>query len=187
VGVGAISQRWAFGVFLDRDGTLIETTIEDGVPRAATALETVEILPGVRESLRQLRRAGLALAMVTNQPDVARGTLQREVVEQINAYVAAELAIDAVACCYHDDVDSCACRKPRPGMLVDAAARLGVPLLGSFVIGDRWRDIKAGQRAGCTTILLRNAYSGDQVQADYEADNFGRAAEIILRCLEERR
>jgi D-glycero-D-manno-heptose 1,7-bisphosphate phosphatase len=89
-------------------------------------------------------------------------------------------------CCYHDDVDRCECRKPRPGMLFDAAAQLGVILPLSFVVGDRWRDVEAGRAAGCTTILLRQPYSGDVVRADFEAPDLASAAETILRCWEKR-
>jgi D-glycero-D-manno-heptose 1,7-bisphosphate phosphatase len=96
------------------------------------------------------------------------------------------LTIDEIACCCHDDADACACRKPAPGMLVDAAKRLDIPLADSFMVGDRWRDVEAGKRAGCRTILLRQTYSGTSVQADFEAVDLPGAAEIILRCWEER-
>jgi histidinol phosphatase-like enzyme len=96
-----------------------------------------------------------------------------------------ELAVDEIACCYHDDADACACRKPLPGMLVDAAERLGIPLAESFMVGDRWRDVEAGKNAGCRTIWLRQAYSERSVQADFDAADLSEAAEIIVRCWED--
>jgi D-glycero-D-manno-heptose 1,7-bisphosphate phosphatase len=174
-------------VFLDRDGTLIDTFVKDGVPTAARSLDSVQLLPGVRQALEQLRNAGFVLVLVTNQPDVARGALDRGVVEQIHARLLSELPLDDVECCYHDDTDNCDCRKPRPGMLIDSARRLGVTLQHSFAVGDRWRDIEAGKRAGCTTILLRRPYSGDTVRPDFEAADIGAAATIILRRQEQRK
>lgn len=174
-------------VFLDRDGTLIRTSVVDGVPKPPGSPEDVAVLPGVSEALERLREAGFLLIVVTNQPDVARGTATRELVETIHAGLRAHLAIDAISTCYDDDVDDCACRKPRPGLLVDAADRFGIDLRVSFMVGDRWRDTEAGRRAGCTTVLLRQPYSGgSEEQADYEAADLPEAAEIILRCREER-
>ena len=170
----------AAAVFLDRDGTLIRTVVENGVPQAARSLAETEILPGVPDALARLRQAGFKLAIFTNQPDVARGDVSRADVEAINAHLRDALGLDAVMCCFHDDADACACRKPQPGMLFDAAAQLGVPLPRSYVVGDRWRDIQAGLAAGCTTILLRQPYSGDSVQPHFEARDLASAAEIIL-------
>src|SRR5207247_1172354 len=117
---------------------------------------------------------------------VARGTLDQRVVEQMHAHLQRELELDRVMCCYHDDVHACTCRKPQPGMLVDAAEQLGVLLQDSFIVGDRWRDVEAGKRAGCTTILLNKPYSGSKEHADYEVDDLSDAVEIILRRRGER-
>jgi D-glycero-D-manno-heptose 1,7-bisphosphate phosphatase len=175
-------------VFLDRDGTLNETRVEDGVPRPPTSVEALAILPGVPEALQQLRAAGLALIVVTNQPDVARGTLRREAVEVMHRALRERLPLDEIACCYHDDADDCACRKPRPGMLIDSAKRHGVDLPLSFVVGDRWRDIEAGRRAGCTTVLLGRSYSErERAEPDFEAADLSAASQLILGCLEGRR
>jgi D-glycero-D-manno-heptose 1,7-bisphosphate phosphatase len=83
--------------------------------------------------------------------------------------------------CYHDDVDECLCRKPKPGLLLDAARRLDLDLGRGFMIGDRWRDVGAGRAAGCTTILLRRSYSGDREEPDFVAASLPKAAAIVLR------
>ena len=171
-------------VFLDRDGTLNRIVVKDGVPNPPASVEDLQILPGVQQALDRLRQAGFLLAVVTNQPDVARGTLHFDAAEQINDLLRGRLGLDALLCCYHDDADNCGCRKPRPGMLIDAAQRYGLNLRRSFLVGDRWGYIRAGQLAGCTTVLLRRPYSG-YVQADFEAADLPEAAEIILRCKEE--
>ena len=185
MGISPVDRRRA-AVFLDRDGTLVRTSVTNGVPVPAHTVAELDVLPGVTEALDRLRRVGFALVMVTNQPDVARGTLERGTVEDMHAWLRHKLALDEIACCYHDDADACTCRKPLPGMLVDVAERLDIPLADSFMVGDRWRDVEAGKRAGCRTILLRHAYSGTSVQADFEALDLREAAEIILRCWEER-
>jgi D-glycero-D-manno-heptose 1,7-bisphosphate phosphatase len=146
-------------VFLDRDGVIIEARVEDGVALAATGADAVVIPSDVPAAVARLRRAGYALVVVTNQPDVARGTTPRELVEAINARLRDELELDAAYVCAHDNDDRCACRKPRPGMLLDAAADLELDLGSSWLVGDRWVDIGAAAAAGVRSILLERPYS----------------------------
>lgn len=142
-------------VFLDRDGVLNRPRIgPDDVSRPPQSLDELEILPGVDEACRDLRALGLRLIVVTNQPDVARGTQTREVVVAINDALARALPLDAIYVCFHDDANDCECRKPKPGLLLSAARDWGIDLSASFLVGDRWSDIEAGKRAGCTTILI---------------------------------
>src|SRR4051812_16504630 len=112
--------------FLDRDGTLIETRVVDGRPHPVHGARDVAIIDGVPEACARLRAAGYVLAMVTNQPDVARGTVDPATIEAVNTEVVERLQLDLSRVCYHDDVDHCLCRKPRPGMLLDAASTLGI-------------------------------------------------------------
>jgi D-glycero-D-manno-heptose 1,7-bisphosphate phosphatase len=141
-------------VFLDRDGVITEAVLRDGRPHPSTT-----ILPGVAPALAELRAAGFALVVVTNQPDVARGTITKDTVEAFHAKLRDELGLDAVYACFHDDADHCACRKPAPGMLLDAARDLGLDPATSFMVGDRWRDIEAGAAAGCRTIFVDREYA----------------------------
>jgi D-glycero-D-manno-heptose 1,7-bisphosphate phosphatase len=138
-------------VFLDRDGVINRAYWRDGVSRPPSALETLEILPGVEDALRRLRLAGYRLIVVTNQPDVARGTLTRETVDAMHDRLLSVLSLDEIRVCYHDDADACACRKPRPGLLTMGAP---VNFAASVMVGDRWRDIEAGRNAGCATVLV---------------------------------
>src|SRR6185503_1526485 len=92
-------------------------------------------------------------------PDVARGTQTIRGVEALNEMLGAALPIDEFRVCYHHDPDGCGCRKPAPGMLLEAAAASGLSLQDSFLIGDRWRDIEAGRRADCRTVLLGDGYN----------------------------
>jgi D-glycero-D-manno-heptose 1,7-bisphosphate phosphatase len=145
-------------VFLDRDGVINRAVVRDGKPYPPASLAEVEILPGVPEALGELKRAGFALIVVTNQPDVARGTQSRAVVDAIHARLQAELPLDAIYGCFHDDGDHCACRKPAPGLLLDAALHHDLNLGKSFMVGDRWRDTEAGAAAGCRTVFVDHQY-----------------------------
>ena len=151
----------ARAVFLDRDGVINRAVIRDGKPYPPRSLAELELLPGVPEALQLLHDAGLLLIVVTNQPDVARGTQTKEAVEAMHDSLRASLPIDAVRACYHDG-DGCNCRKPKPGFLFDAQDEFGVELHSSYMVGDRWRDIEAGQRAGCACLFVDNSYNERQ-------------------------
>jgi transaldolase len=151
----------ARAVFLDRDGVLNRAVIRNGRPFPPAAADELEIVADARMSLRRLREAGFRVVVVTNQPDVARGTQSIERVEAIHAVLASSLPIDEFRVCYHDDIDACRCRKPSPGMLLEAAALSDLSLEQSFLVGDRWRDIEAGRRAGCRTVLVGDGYQED--------------------------
>jgi D-glycero-D-manno-heptose 1,7-bisphosphate phosphatase len=153
VGIDHLSGRPA--VFLDRDGVLNESLVgADGVPRPPSGLAEFALVEGAAEACRRLGSLGFLRIVVTNQPDVARGTQQRDVVEAIHQRLRDYVSLDDIRVCYHDDDDLCDCRKPKPGLLVSAAHDWGIDLASSFMIGDRWRDVEAGQRAGCATILI---------------------------------
>lgn len=168
-------------VFLDRDGVINRAVVRDGRPYPPVSLDELEILPGVAQALLSLKAAGFILVVVSNQPDVARGTVPRSVVESINSLLAAKLPLDRVVICYHDSADACSCRKPQPGMLLSAASDLGLDLGRSFMVGDRWRDVEAGQSAGCRTFFIDYGYNERQPAfCDYRVTSLAQAAEIIL-------
>jgi D-glycero-D-manno-heptose 1,7-bisphosphate phosphatase len=146
-------------VFLDRDGIINRAIVRDGKPFPPDNFDQLEILPGVREALDKLHAANYLLIVVTNQPDVARGTAKKEDVEKMNAYLSSQLPIDEFRTCYHDNHDGCHCRKPLPGSLLDAAQQHQIDLSKSFMVGDRWRDIEAGAAAGCKTFYINYRYS----------------------------
>jgi D-glycero-D-manno-heptose 1,7-bisphosphate phosphatase len=178
MGVGALMAR---AVFLDRDGVINRTLVRDGKPYPPRNVGELEILPGVAEALKQLHNVGFKLIVVTNQPDVARGTQTRAMVEEINTALRSRLPIDEFRVCYHDDADQCACRKPRAGALLQSAQEFGIDLKASFMIGDRWRDIEAGRRAGCKTIFIDYHYAEkERVEPDHCACHLTDATDWIL-------
>src|SRR3979411_1037480 len=110
-------------VFLDRDGVVNRALLREGRPSPPASLSDLRVLPGVREACRHLREAGFALILITNQPDIARGSVQTEQVHAINNLLQRYLQLDDTRMCPHDDDAHCACRKPRPGLLLEAARR----------------------------------------------------------------
>ncbi len=160
-----IADRGAGGfpaVFLDRDGVLNEVEVRDGVPHPPASLADMRLLAGVDLACRRLSDLGFKLVVVTNQPDVARGSRTLAEVEQMNDYLRGLLPLDDVVVCPHDDKDDCPCRKPLPGMLLDAARRLSLDLSRSFCVGDRWRDVEAGQRAGVRQSIFIDRNYGER-------------------------
>jgi D-glycero-D-manno-heptose 1,7-bisphosphate phosphatase len=145
-------------VFLDRDGVLNEPVVRDGKPYPPATVAEFTLTPDAAAGCTDLRADGYQLVVVTNQPDVARGTQSRAVVDAMHGALRELIDVDAVYVCPHDDVDGCDCRKPQPGMLTRAATDLDLDLSRSFLVGDRWRDVEAGRRAGVRTVWIDRGY-----------------------------
>jgi D-glycero-D-manno-heptose 1,7-bisphosphate phosphatase len=168
-------------VFLDRDGVLNEAIIRGGKPFPPQSIEELVIVADARAALEALRGHGYRLIVTTNQPDIARGTSTREQVARLNQHLRDRLPVDAIEVCDHDDADQCACRKPAPGLLTRAAERDGIVLATSFMVGDRWRDIEAGRRAGCRTVLIGDGYGeAFRSQPDIAVRSLTQATSWIL-------
>jgi D-glycero-D-manno-heptose 1,7-bisphosphate phosphatase len=168
-------------VFLDRDGVINRAVVRDGKPHPPESVADMEILPGVSSAMAALHGAGFLLIVVTNQPDVARGITPRAVVEGINARLSSELPIDEFRTCYHDIGDGCDCRKPRPGAMIAAAGQHDIDLARSYMVGDRWVDMEAGQRAGCRTLFVDYGYAERQPDSiHHRVRSLEEAARIIL-------
>ena len=168
-------------VFLDRDGVLNRAKIISNKPYPPSNMDEMEILPGVHEGIQLLRHAGFKLIVITNQPDVARGITDVKIVNELNYFISQELKVDEIMCCFHDDIVNCTCRKPKPGMLFDAAKKWGINLSVSYLIGDRWRDIETANNANVTSILIDYDYDEKKLNADFECSNFFEAVNFILK------
>lgn len=179
MGVDQVSRA---AVFLDRDGVLLKPVIRDGRPYPPASLSEMEIFPEAPAALARLRERGFALVVVTNQPDVARGAQSAPVLDRMHAALARALPLDDILTCPHDDADHCACRKPKPGLIEEAARRHALDPARSFLIGDRWRDIDAGHAAGCTCLLIDYGYRERAPSAAPAArvHSLAEAAEWIL-------
>jgi D-glycero-D-manno-heptose 1,7-bisphosphate phosphatase len=169
-------------VFLDRDGVINRAVIRDGKPYPPATLEEFELLPGVRQAIAALRDAGFLIIVVTNQPDVATGVQRREVVEAMHDKLRAARLCDDIKACYHTEADRCDCRKPRPGMLIDAAREWQIDLSRSFMVGDRWRDVAAGKAAGCYTFFIDYEYRERPADSpDAVVESLEEAGRLILQ------
>jgi D-glycero-D-manno-heptose 1,7-bisphosphate phosphatase len=166
---------------LDRDGVINHAVVRNGRSHPPDTLAEFELIPGVAEATHALHQAGFLLVVVTNQPDVGAGRQQQTVVEEMHARLRSALPLDDIRVCYHVDADGCACRKPKPGMLLDAARQWDITLPESVLVGDRWRDIDAGRAAGCRTILIKSQYDERQAEGyDVVVASLLDASRLIL-------
>ncbi len=155
--------------------------MRDGKAASPRAVDELQIEPDAPATLQALKAAGYLLFVVTNQPDVRRGLMSAETLEAIHARLAQALPVDEIAACLHDNIDACACRKPKPGLVLDLAERYDIDLRQSWLIGDQDRDIACGQAASCKTILLRRDYnSGTVAVADQVVERLSQSLSYIL-------
>lgn len=171
-------------VFLDRDGVLNQAVVRNGKPHPPANAKELALAPDADAALQELKAQGFLLLVVTNQPDVAKGITTRAVVEDINRKLASELPVDNIFVCYHQDSDNCDCRKPKPGMILEGARKHNVDLAESFMVGDRWRDVEAGQNAGCRTVFIDGGYEERQPARPPDATVYSlkEAANWILQA-----
>jgi D-glycero-D-manno-heptose 1,7-bisphosphate phosphatase len=182
-------------VFLDRDGTLNRQIIREGRPFPPSTLDQFALFPDVPEACARLEAAGYVLVVATNQPDVGRGSQSRAMVEAMHARLRQWVPqIARIEVCYSPGLTSAGSapggstqvpdrrRKPEPGMLLDAARALDLDLTRSWMIGDRWRDIDCGRRAGVRTVFIDYGYAEELREApDFTVHSFAEAAAVILR------
>jgi D-glycero-D-manno-heptose 1,7-bisphosphate phosphatase len=170
-------------IFLDRDGILDNSIVRNGKPYPPSSASEVELPRGITDALVQLKNLEFLLIVVTNQPDVVRGTTSMEKVEQINNYLKSKLPLDEIFVCFHDDEDGCICRKPNPGLILDAVVKYNINVITSYMIGDRWKDIEAGRKAGCTTLWVDYGYAEvfKSESPDYTCKSPAEAMQWIIK------
>lgn len=149
-------------VFLDRDGVVNKAIIKDNLPQSPKKLSELEIIQGVRLSIELLKMKGFEIVVITNQPDIARGLITINEIESFHKKIESETGITNFYVCPHDEIDTCKCRKPKIGLIQNASIKLGIDLSTSYVVGDRWKDIEAGQTAGCQCFFIDYKYSEKQ-------------------------
>ena len=172
-------------VFLDRDGVINRVAVQNGMPHPPSDIREFELYEDVSAGCARLKAANFRLVVITNQPDVGRGTQSREAVEAMNLKMQSALPLlDRIEICYHAGErygQSCNCRKPRPGLILRAAAELNIDPKRSYVIGDRWRDVDCAHAAGCRAILIERGYKESLREApDFTVANFSDAVNAIL-------
>ena len=170
--------------FLDRDGVLVETLVRNNRAFAPVSLAEFRLEPDAGLQVGRLARAGLLPIVVTNQPEVARGIIAPAILEEMHERLRKAVPVEDIFVCAHDGPDGCGCRKPKPGMLKAAAAKWGIDLAGSFMVGDRSSDVEAGQAAGCYTVLIERSYSGT-ASPGARAHDLATAVDAVLARLKE--
>jgi D-glycero-D-manno-heptose 1,7-bisphosphate phosphatase len=173
-------------VFLDRDGVINRVTVRNGTPHPPSHAEEFALYEDVPDGCARLKAANFLLVVITNQPDVGRGTQSREAVEAMNLKMQSALpSLDRIEICYHAGErygQPCDCRKPRPGLILRAAAELNIDPRRSYVIGDRWRDIDCARAAGCRAIFIERRYKESLREApDFTVADFNDAVSAVLR------
>src|SRR5687768_16280296 len=179
-------------VFLDRDGVLNRPVVRDGRPLPPAQIDEFELYPDAASACAQLKTAGFLLVVVTNQPDVGRGTQSREAVEAMHAKLRAAIpSLDAIEVCFHAGAahgEPCECRKPKPGMLRRAAAALQIELRESFLIGDRWRDVDCAHAAGCRAVFIDHGYREElKEKPEFTVSKLSDGVSAILKALPRNR
>lgn len=146
-------------VFLDRDGVLTIPEFRDGRSYAPRTLETFRLYPDAASSVTDLKRAGFIVIVATNQPDVGAGLVARNVVEEMHARLRYALSVDDIEVCYDTSAEATDRRKPGSGMLLSAARTWNLDLAQSYLVGDRWSDVRAAVGAGCTPVFVDLGYA----------------------------
>lgn len=149
-------------VFLDRDGVVNRALIREHTPNSPKRIEELVILNGVKEAVSILHDHGFVTVVVTNQPDIARGLLSLDLLSSLQKVISIETGLQNFYVCIHDENDDCDCRKPKTGLIKQATKDLNLDISKSFMIGDRWKDIEAGQRVGCKCFFIDNNYREKQ-------------------------
>jgi D-glycero-D-manno-heptose 1,7-bisphosphate phosphatase len=147
------------GVLLDRDGVLNRVVLREGRGVSPRCFAEFELLPGVGAAVESLREAGLPVVVITNQPDISRGVLKPAELVRMHEHLQARVPLDHIYTCIHDDADRCGCRKPRPGLLLRAAAEFQLDLERSWMVGDSWKDVEAARAAGCRMIFVAGPHA----------------------------
>ena len=169
-------------VFLDRDGVIAPAIVCDGRSYPLGTVAELEILPGIAVALEGLHVGGYFDVVVTDHPDVATGKQCLEVIEGMHRRRQAMLSIDAIKFCYHADADGCACRKLRPGMLLQAAAELEIDRAGSSMVGDRWRGMGVMHSVGCQAYLFDYGYAERRPDQQFrKVESSAQATEFVLQ------
>ncbi len=170
-------------IFFDRDGTIIESEFFDGKPRAQNDVKKVVFIPESIETISLASNMGFKCFVVTNQPDVFDGIVKRESVESVNELIMQKTKIIDVQSCYlrSYNIDSADdCMKPSPRMILHLASKWNLVLSQSWFVGDQWKDIEAGRRAGCRTILIDRFYSKqDLCDPTHKVNTIGQIIDIL--------
>lgn len=169
-------------LFLDRDGVVNYTIVKNNKPFPPLSIEELEIIPEIKQSIQFAKNNDMKVFVITNQPDVSRGLVTKNVIENINLFIMSNLDIDEIFTCYHDNQDNCECRKPKPGAFFALSQKYNINLSKSIMVGDRAKDIEAAKNANCPSIFIKYGYNEEYpTLQNYTIYN----VKELLKCLEK--
>lgn len=181
IGVGEVyaeQRRMKRAVFIERDGILNEVRVGPKNPIQPLTLDEFKPRSAAVEPLQALKASGFVLVVTTNQPGLSRGYQSRRELDLMHTILRRLFPIDDILICPHEEGDHCPCRKPRPGLLVEAAFKWHLDLDHSFVVSDKWQDSEAARAAGCTSLLVQSPWNG-QVHHDFVLPDLSAIVEKI--------
>jgi D-glycero-D-manno-heptose 1,7-bisphosphate phosphatase len=170
--------------FLDRDGVINNVIVKNNKVFSPRRFVEFTLTPNIARYIDRIKEAGYLVIVVTNQPDISRAKLNIHELEKMHNKIRNELDVDDIFVCPHDDSDNCVCRKPKPGMVIEAKKKYDIDLANSFLIGDSWKDIDAAKRSGCREILINASYNQD-IDCVNRVNNLSEAISLITRIHEE--
>jgi D-glycero-D-manno-heptose 1,7-bisphosphate phosphatase len=177
----AMSRQRHRDVFLDRDGVINRSDVVNGKPYAPRTLSKFRLLPGVSQSVTQFKAAGFLVIVVTNQPDIGNGLVDVSTVDAMHRKLRSKVPVDDIRVCPHRQDAGCSCRKPKPGMILQAIQDWKIEPAGSYLVGDRNSDIVAGKSAGLYTLFVDRGYSEPlTAEPDLAVRTLPQAASAIL-------
>ena len=168
------------GVFIERDGVLNRVRVEHQHQVSPLTLDQFRVERSAGPLLKSLKAAGFVVIATTNQPALSRGYLSRRELDRMHDLLRRALPLDDLLVCPHDESDRCPCRKPEPGLLIEAAFKWQIDLDRSFVISDKWQDAEAARAASCLSLLIQSPWIGSG-HHDFVLPDFAAAVEKILQ------
>ncbi len=177
--LNAFRNRMKLCVFIERDGILNRARVERQYQVSPLTLEDFQVNEEAIPLLKRLKAAGLLLIATTNQPGLSRGYQSRRELDRMHDLLRSRFPLDDLLVCPHDETDRCPCRKPKPGLLVEAGFKWHLNLDRCFVISDKWPDAEAARTAGCTSLMLQSPWLGN-VHRDFLLPDLAAIVEKIL-------
>ncbi len=174
------SRPMKLGVFIERDGVLNKVRVEGQHQVSPVTLAEFRVNREAAPLLRKLKAAGFRIIVTTNQPGISRGYLSRRELDRMHELLSQALPIDDIFVCPHDEADRCPCRKPKPGLVIEAKFKWQLDMDRSFVISDKWQDAEAARAAGCTSLLLNSPWVGS-VHHDFLLPNLRTVIDKVLQ------
>ena len=170
--------------FFDRDGILNKSILKKNKPYSPRNLRELRLNLELVEFIKKLKKKNFKIIVITNQPDIKSGKLNKYTLKVINLIIKKKFCIDDIFICIHGKNENCHCRKPKPGMIIKASEKWNINLKKSFFVGDRWKDMQAGEIMGCKTIFIDYDYNETQPKSySYKFKTIGLMIKKIKKIL----